>query len=135
MKIKEIILYIIFGTLTTIINFLSFYLFLEITGKYTIATSIAYLISIIFAFITNKTHVFKNNSNSKKEVFKQLYKFIICRGFTYLLDLLGMIFLIEIMLVGEINSKILINILVIAINYIFSKLFIFKDEDKNLLKL
>ncbi|WP_320046309.1 GtrA family protein [uncultured Ilyobacter sp.] len=125
---RELILYIFFGVLTTIVNFITYLLILKINKNYIFATTLAFITAIIFAYITNKKYVFEKKTSSLKELLKEFIKFLTSRAFTYFVDVLGMIFLIKYLSQGEISSKIIVNITVVILNYLFSKLYIFKTE-------
>lgn len=57
MMTKEVFLYLIFGVLTTIVNFIVYFLVLKISDNYIFATTIAFIVAVIFAYITNKKYV------------------------------------------------------------------------------
>ena len=77
---KEAILYIVFGVLTTIINLISYYFFSNIiTINYLISNTIAWIISVIFAYMTNKLYVFNSKSIRIDIIIKEFTKFINCR--------------------------------------------------------
>lgn len=125
-KLREVSAYLIFGVLTTLVNIISFYIFNNLLNiDYLIANIISWFLSIIFAYITNKNYVFKNN---KEDNFKTFILFISSRLTTLLLDMLFMILLIEKIQISEINSKIIVQIMVVIINYLLSKLIVFKDR-------
>lgn len=126
-KLREVSAYLIFGVLTTLVNIISFYIFDNLLNiNYLIANIISWFLSIIFAYITNKNYVFKNH---KKDNFKTFILFISSRLTTLLLDMLFMILLIEKIQLSELNSKIIVQIMVVVINYLLSKLIVFKDKD------
>ena len=128
-KIKEIVLYLIFGVLTTIVNIVSFYLLTQLSFTTAAATIIAWILSVLFAFFTNKIWVF----NSKNGNFlSELFSFFGCRAFSGVFDLAVMILFVDFLKFPSLYIKILSNIMVIIMNYIFSKLFIFKKK-KNIL--
>ena len=122
----QIIKYIIMGILTTIINIISFYFFDKIFS-YQIANTIAFILSIIFAYITNKIYVFQSENYKLRELIREVSMFFLSRGLVYILDILLMIFLIEILNTNKLFSKITTNIVVVVINYIISKYIIFKE--------
>lgn len=94
-----------------------------------LATVIGQILSITFAYVTNKIWVFGSKTNSSKELFKEIISFYGCRGFTFFLDLLVVTKLfIEILGYPDVPVKIIGNVIIILLNYIFSKLWIF---DKN----
>ncbi|MGL5351945.1 MAG: GtrA family protein [Clostridium sp.] len=123
---KEVIKYLLAGILTTILNIFIFYMFNRISS-YQIANSIAFIISIIFAYIVNKIYVFNSRSWEFKILTKEFYIFFLSRVGTYILDILFMLFLIEKINIKQLFSKILTNIVIIMLNYIMSK-YIFKKN-------
>lgn len=127
-KIKEILWYGFFGVLTTLVNIISFYL-LDKTGMNVyINNFIAWFLSVLFAFITNKLFVFNSKSLDKKVVMKEITSFFFFRILSLGIDMAGMYICISLMNLGKMISKILMNVIVIVANYIFSKIFIFKKD-------
>ena len=125
-KFREVLLYLFFGGLTTVVNILSFYILRKLSVEVYVSNIIAWVVAVIFAFITNKLFVFESRGKSKKENTRELISFFGFRVLSLGFDMGSMFLLIDILHVGELISKVLANILVIILNYIFSKLFIFK---------
>lgn len=126
-KFKEQILYIVFGVLTTAINIVSFFLFTRVFGMGLLASNIgAWIASVIFAFITNKIYVFDSRDYSLKIVTKELVDFTISRGATGVLDMGLMYLFVSVIHMEDMVSKIIINVIVIILNYVLSKLYVFK---------
>ena len=127
-KVKEILWYGFFGVLTTLVNIISFYL-LDKTGMNVyINNFIAWFLSVLFAFITNKLFVFNSKSLDKKVIMKEILSFFFFRILSLGIDMAGMYVCISLMKLGKMLSKILMNVIVIVANYIFSKIFIFKKD-------
>lgn len=127
-KIKEILWYGFFGVLTTLVNIISFYL-LDKTGMNVyINNFIAWFLSVLFAFVTNKLFVFNSKSLDKKVVMKEIFSFFFFRILSLGIDMAGMYICISLMNLGKMISKVLMNVIVIVANYIFSKIFIFKKD-------
>lgn len=127
-KIKEILWYGFFGVLTTLVNIISFY-FLDKAGiNLYISNFIAWFLSVLFAFITNKLFVFDSKSLNKKVIAKEILSFFFFRIISLGIDMVGMYICVSIMNLAKMISKILMNIIVIVANYVFSKIFIFKKE-------
>lgn len=149
-KTKEIISYIIFGVLTTAVSWGSYTLFVN-TFKINIFWSnfLSWVCAIIFAFVTNKLWVFDSKSWNGKLVIKELTSFVASRGATGVLE----IFLVpaiaklgfdnifysaltklsvsaEILFTNGIYSKISVAFIVVVLNYVFSKLFVFKKKEE-----
>lgn len=119
---KEIINYLIFGVGTTIINILTFGL-LNYTGiDFRICNLIAWVISVLFAFYTNKKYVFHSNNDTKKE---EIY-FFISRIISLGIEMVLLMLLIDIFIINNLIAKIITNILIVIINYLLSKFVIFK---------
>lgn len=128
-KYKEVILYLIFGGLTTLVNIGVYYLCDTILHWGTIAsTIIAWFLSVIFAFITNKIFVFESKEISAKKLFFETVSFFACRGFSGLLDLAIMWTTVDLLHWNGLLMKIISNIFVIIINYVFSKWIIFRKK-------
>lgn len=122
-KYKEQILYIIFGAATTLVNIIAYFLLSKLPLGTAIATILAWLISVIFAFFTNRKYVFKASKNG---FLKQFFGFFSMRVLTGALDVFVMILFVDVLEFNDLFIKILSNILVIILNYVFSKLFVFK---------
>ena len=144
-KYKELLLYLVFGLLTTVVNLSSFAFFTKVFGEdlYLISNAIAWLVAVIFAFITNKLFVFESKSWRPKILVKELTEFFGARIFTFVIEEGGMWLLVDALAMGErswsafgftiggqIVSKVVIGVVVIIINYFFSKFIIFKKSKK-----
>jgi putative flippase GtrA len=120
---RELISYLIAGILTTLVNFLMYYILIYFKIEYKTANTAAFLISVIFAFFINKKYVF----SSSKDSIHEFFKFFTGRIFTYALDIGTMIFLVELLGVGKYSSKIWANVVVMISNYLLSKFWIFRQ--------
>lgn len=123
---KETISYLIFGVLTTIINYAVFEICRFAGIHYLIGTVIAWALAVMFAYITNKLFVFESKSWKKEVVVKELTSFVACRIASGLFDLGFMALAVELLSMNESIAKLAANVFVVAANYVFSKLFIFK---------
>lgn len=130
-KNKEIIKYLIFGILTTLVNILCFYILDKLNIDIYINNTISWIVSVIFAFITNKLYVFESKSLDIKIIFKEGTSFLGARIFSYFVDMGTIYLLFDGLRINKLISKIVSNIIVIIINYIFSK-FIFKKKEGNI---
>ncbi|QQE79061.1 GtrA family protein [Alicyclobacillus sp. SO9] len=125
----SVIMYIIMGGFTTLVNFVVFWLFAAKLGiDYRIANTIAWVVAVLFAYVTNRTYVFKSHSKTKRQIAGELGSFVGFRFLSYLMDLGVMIVLISGFGVNESWSKIWTNVLVMIANYLFSKLFVFRKK-------
>lgn len=143
-KYKELIVYGIFGVLTTVINFVSFEVFDRLLGEehYLWSNVIAWFICVSFAYVTNKLFVFESKSWNARVLVKEISSFFAARIFSFVIEEVGLFALVDLVGLGEISydvfgfmltgrliSKIIIGIIVVVINYFFSKLFIFKKAE------
>ena len=126
-KYKEIILYAIFGGGATLINIIAFYLlYHKFHMNLLTANILAWLAAFIFAFVTNKLWVFESKEWKSKAAIKEMLEFLFTRLATLLIDTLLMWLFIDLININELISKIVVNVIVIAINYFASKFWIFK---------
>lgn len=129
---KEVISYLIFGVLTTLVNILTYMLFADLFHiDYLISTVIAWILSVLFAYITNKLYVFESKTTVKNEIIKEMLSFFGFRLFSGVLDLANMFVFVSLLHFNDTLIKILSNVFVIIINYVFSKCFIFKQTKIN----
>lgn len=129
-KYKEIINYLIFGVLTTIVNYISYIILTKVCNiDYLVSTVIAQVIAIIFAYITNKIFVFQSKNLSKKEFLKEMFSFFGFRILSLFLDMGFMYIFVDILHLNDVIMKLVSNVLIVIANYIFSKLFIFKKKE------
>lgn len=151
---KEIVTYIIFGVLTTAVNLVTFYIFKKIFisigwngvfneivpenskivelfsggSDYLDANLIAWVAGVIFAFVTNKLFVFESKSWKPSVAGKEFAGFVGARVFSLGVEMLGMFVMVTLLTWNEFVAKIIVGVAVIIINYIFSKLLIFKNK-------
>ncbi len=125
-KYREALLYLFFGGCTTLVNIVAFYIIRKFGVSTYITNIIAWFLSVVFAFITNKLFVFESKNTSIKDSFKECFSFFLFRVISLVFDMGIMYLLIDLLNINEMVSKVFSNIFVIIINYVFSKLFIFK---------
>ena len=130
-KIREVIAYLIIGFLTTVINLLVYYVctkyFLdpEKIINVEIANVIAWIIAVIFAYVTNRVIVFRSKNEN---VLNEGIKFFLGRIFTLLLELVLMALMVSVMHINDKIAKIVCQVIIIVGNYIISKIFVFKKK-------
>ena len=121
---KELVLYVIFGTFTFLVNIIVYFLFENVLGvNYIISNIIAWFFSVLFAYITNRIWVFESKS---PDILKEMSLFFGGRIFSGVVDTGLMYLFIDILTIGDLISKIVVQIIVIILNYVFSKLIVFK---------
>ncbi len=121
--------YLIFGALTTLVNIVA-YSILYYVFHINNATSniIAWIIGATFAYITNKLYVFNSKVNTKIELLKEILYFYGCRLLTLIIDEAIMIVTVDKFGWNALLMKIIANIIVIILNFVFSKILIFKKK-------
>lgn len=126
----EVVLYIFFGVLTTIVNIGVFSILVSLFKNLdeNIANIIAIVLAVLFAYFTNKDLVFASQASNFKEKFQEFVKFMIGRAFTMVVEMLGFYFLFNMLNWNKFISKCLITILVIIFNFFISKFFAFKTK-------
>lgn len=123
-RYNEIIRYIIVGVLTTLISISTYALFARLIGfNYLVSSIISWIFAILFAYFSNKIFVFKSNNR----ILTELINFVGYRVLSLFIDILIMFILVEILKIDDLVSKVLVQFIVLALNYIFSKIFIFKN--------
>ena len=127
---KEVILYVVFGVLTTIINLGSFYIINSILKwEENISNIIAITLAVLFAYITNKDLVFHSEADTKKEKVNEFLKFIAGRAFTMVVEFIGC-FLLFMTPIPQMISKLAVTVIVVILNFFISKFFAFKKKKK-----
>jgi putative flippase GtrA len=122
MKIKEISLYTVFGVLTTLISIGTYKVFLLMNIYYVIATTLSATIAVAFAFYTNRKFVFESDGN----VVSEGVKFFSGRIAVFLIETLALIIAVSWMRFDEFNSKLVVTVMVVTLNYIYSKFIVFR---------
>ncbi len=151
---KEIVIYIFFGVLATVLNFAVFWVFHELfiaiswegvshnilpdgsflqnlfdgDAAYLDANCIAWVITVVFAFVTNKLWVFNSKSWNPAVAGKEFVAFIGARLFSFVVETAMMFIFVTLLSIPELISKLIVGVVVVILNYIFSKLFIFKKK-------
>ena len=133
---KEVILYAIFGVLTTLINIGSFYVMTKyLSIDENLANNIAIIIAVLFAYITNRKLVFHSQAQGFSERFIEFCRFILGRLFTMFIESFGGSLMFKYLPVLPIVSKCIITVIVIILNFFISKFFAFKSPSRKNNKL
>lgn len=134
-KHESVMLYLIVGAMTTAVSLITQYIPLLIGFPTEVNTTVSWICSVTFAFFTNKVWVFKNESKTKSDWIKQAAAFYGGRLTTYFLELAFMSFTVRVLLQNEYVMKLIAQVFILVINYLFSKLVVFgkktKKEEKN----
>ena len=132
-KYQEIINYLIVGVLTTLVSIFTYFIFsliLDINNNilFIFANIISWICAVVFAYITNKRFVFNSATFNRKEEIKLFSMFVSSRITTLLIELIFMFLTVKVLLLNDKISKVIAQIIVIILNYIISKIFVFKKK-------
>ena len=125
----EIISYLVFGGLTTLVDTLvglPFHYWLHWSG--TASNTVAWIVAVLFAFLTNKPFVFKSNDWRPKTLFPELGKFVAARVISFLFSVAFMAVTVDRLHWDYLLMKVVVGVLVIIMNYIGSKLLVFRQK-------
>lgn len=128
---EEIINYIITGGFGTVVNIGTFTFCRMLQLDVTLSNVLAWIITIIFVYISSKFFVFKTANKSREESTKEFIMFILARLATLGIEILILNITIEALHINEFISKTGAQIIVILLNYILSKLFVFTKSEKS----
>ena len=116
LKYKEVIMYLIFGVLTTVVNIVVYYMMADMLQvHYMISNIVAWFLSVLFAYITNRKYVFESMSN---EIIKEMVSFFGARLATGIMDMAFMWIFVGLGLLPDFVAKVITNVFVIIANYI-----------------
>jgi len=129
---KEVLLYLIFGVLTTAVNFIVYTFFTRVLLVDELISNIfAWVFAVTFAYVTNKKYVFSSKSTTAKQLTKELTSFFLARLFSLGVDMSIMYIGIRVLFVFDMYVKLFSQVVIVILNYVLSKFIIFKKEDKN----
>ena len=134
LKYKEIVNYLIVGVLTTVVSIVSFYIlrFFILTSDsqlhIQISTVISWVLAVLFAFFTNKKYVFESKAKGKGQMI-EMVKFFLSRVTTLLIEMLCMWIMTSPMHINDKIAKLIVQVIIVVLNYVFSKLFVFKKHN------
>ena len=125
---KEVISYIFFGVCTTFVNIATYWGCAHPLHLSTITSNvIAWITGVLFAYLTNRRWVFHSYSICMKEIIIEMISFFFCRGGTGIVDTIVMYVFIDILGFDDVVIKVICNMIVIILNYLASKLIIFRN--------
>ena len=128
-KYREQISYLFFGGVTTVVNIVTYWLLAKLGLSTGLANGIAWVLSVLVAYVTNRVWVFESKSRGLDAV-KECAWFFACRLATGVLDEGIMILGVDRLGLWGLGVKVFANVLVIVLNYVFSKLLIFRKKDR-----
>ncbi len=126
-KYKDVIPYILFGVLTTLVNIIVYWIFAHPLHLHVmISTIVAWVASVLFAYITNRIWVFHSTATTSVAILKEVIAFFSCRLATGVLDWVCMYVFVDLLAWNDLLVKCGANVLVIVLNYVASKVLIFR---------
>jgi len=126
---RDVIAYLFFGVLTTAVNVVSYHILYNLLSlSNDISTVIAWILAVLFAFFTNKPFVFRSHDWSRKVLLPEARDFFACRIGTGILEFVLMHIFVTRLLFPGVAMKLLVNILVVILNYVGSKFLVFKQK-------
>ena len=127
LKYKEILLYLIFGVLTTVVNYLVYLPCYNLLGlSAAVSNVIAWAVAVLFAYVTNKPFVFRSHDWSLQTVIPEFAKFVGCRVASGGAETLILLLTVDILGWNGNLWKLVVSVLVVIANYFGSKLLVFK---------
>ena len=133
-KYNEIINYVIFGVLTTLVSLVTYYLCSKVFHIYYLVSNvISFIISVLFAYVTNKIYVFKSDAKGSK-VLKELFSFVSSRILSFIIENVILVILVSVIKLDDMISKTIVQIIVIILNYILSKLVFLRSKNEKKVK-
>lgn len=133
-KYREVIMYVLIGGLTTFVSLTSYYL-LTFTIfdannpiQLQVANIISWIICVSFAFITNRKYVFKSNNTN---IIKECFNFFLARLSTLIIDMISMALMVSVLKLNDLIAKIIVQFIILILNYLFSKFFVFQNKNSN----
>lgn len=128
-KYKDVVPYVFFGVCTTIVNVVVYWFFAYVLMQATmLSTIIAWIAAVLFAYITNRKWVFHSQAYGVANIMKEIVSFFSCRFATGIIDWLCMYIFVDVLGANGVLIKLVANIIVIVLNYIASKLLIFRRK-------
>ena len=129
-KNKSMLLYLFFGAVTTAVSFISFWLFDRALGSEWVLVSnvLSWILAVFVAFVTNRIWVFQARTEGKKAYFIQMFQFALSRVATLLIESGILLVFVTWLHSNALIVKICTSVIVVILNYVFSKLFVFRKK-------
>lgn len=130
---RETVSYVVFGALTTLVNIAVYLAAAAAFGSSqalltTLNNSIAWVVSVLFAYVVNKLFVFQSRTGSRKAALREFGLFVGARIFSYVVDVACMVLMVNVIHVNEAAAKVAANVVVMVMNYFFSRWIIFRQK-------
>ena len=128
-KYRELISYSFWGVMTTLVNYAVYFLCTKAVGiDYLISNGVAWVAAVIFAFWVNKVYVFQSQKRDAKTMVREFGTFVSARVLSGVLETGMLLLFVEVLHFNDSVIKVIASVLVVIINYILSKLIIFRKQ-------
>lgn len=124
----EVISYLFCGVLTTVVNYISYFIVRALGGNVALSNGLAWVFAVLFAYFSNKVLVFQSHNWSLSAIWKEFVPFIVCRLLSFVFDMAFVLVTVDLLFWNEALAKIGSNVFVMIANYFASKFFIFKKS-------
>lgn len=124
----ELLRYVFWGVVTSAENILLYGYLVFIGLDYKIANFITLILVKLTAYLVNKIFVFKSKTVGLKELLSEFIRFFMSRLFTFFVEFIGLLIMIEILYVNSYVGKVLVTVIVVVINYVIGKKHVFKNK-------
>ena len=128
---RESVTYIIFGVLTTAVDWVTYAVLWRLGTDYRVSTALSWAAAVLFAFVTNKLFVFRSFEFRPALLWREFSGFVAARAATGVFTMVAMIVMVDGLRWNEFLGKLVVSAISLVLNYIFSKWFIFKKTEKN----
>ena len=129
MKYKEVISYLFFGVLTTVVNFVVYFACTDgLHINYLAATAVSWVAAALFAYVTNRKWVFESKVSGFMPILREMAVFVGCRVFSGVMDMGIMFISVDMIGISDRIAKFVTQVAVVVLNYIFSKIIIFRNK-------
>lgn len=133
-KYEEIISYLVFGVLTTVVSIITYLIFANIFFPnksdldIQIANVLSWICAVAFAYITNRKYVFKSKVKGNAQI-KEIIDFVLARVASLIIDMSMMYVMYSLMHMNDTIAKLIVQVVVVILNYLFSKVIVFKTKN------
>ena len=128
---SSVVRYVFFGECTTLVNLISFYVLRKLRVGLNIANVISIILAILFAYVVNSRFVFQDKCQTLADHIRPFCKFISARLMTMVIEVGGVWLLVAKLGMNDMVGKFATQFIVLILNYVFSKFFVFTTGKKN----
>jgi len=125
---RETVMYLIFGVVTTVVNFVIYYALLALHMHYIAAQVIAWVGAVLVAYVTNRRWVFDSRVSGARAILGEMCAFVASRLFSFFVETALLWLMVDVLLLSEKISKIPVAVLTVVLNYITGKLIVFRKK-------